>query len=286
MSREQALRAHVQHLTGECHPRDHAHPENMWRAAQYVHGQMASLGLPCEFQEFDLGAERYANVATTLGPSHGPRVIVGAHYDTCGPHPGADDNASGVAGLLELARSLVNTPPRTGVDFMAYALEEPPHFGTSSMGSAHHARMLQSDGVQVKAMIALEMIGYFTDQPASQRYPLRALELLCPSVGNFIAVIGRHRDSPLVRRIQTAMCSGAPMLPVVPLSLPHWVPGVTWSDHQSYWNAGYPAVMVSDTSLYRNPHFHSAQDLPATLDFERMADVVLGVAAAVRDLAK
>jgi len=169
------------------------------------------------------------------------------------------------------------------VELVAYSLEEPPHFRTESMGSAVHAASLEAKKARVRAMISLEMIGCFSDEKDSQAYPLGVLKLLYPSTGNFIAVVGRIGGGRLVRVVKTAM-RAATRLPVESINAPGFIPGIDFSDHLSYWEHGYPAVMVTDTAFYRNPRYHTSDDTPDTLDYERMALVVDGVVAAVRAL--
>jgi Zn-dependent M28 family amino/carboxypeptidase len=233
-----------------------------------------------ELQPYVVAGRTHHNVLAHVGPETAERLVVGAHYDACEPGVGADDNASGVAGLLELARILALDPPALRVDLVAFTLEEPPYFRTPRMGSAIHAGSLREAGVRVRAMIALEMIGFFRDEPGSQEYPAPGLALLYPSRGDFIAVVGCLGQAGLVRQVKRAM-AGAMELDVRSISAPRFVPGVDFSDQLSYWNAGYAAVMVTDTAFYRNPHYHEASDRPETLDFARMAQVVEGVHAAV-----
>jgi len=190
-----------------------------------------------------------------------------------------------VAGLLELGRLLAANPPATRVDLVAYSLEEPPYFRTPSMGSRAHAAALAKSGVHVRAMISLEMIGYFNDQPDSQQYPLSVMGLAYPTRGNFIAVVGRLGEAWLTRRIKGSM-SSAGSVPVRSINAPRAIPGIDFSDHLNYWDAGYPAVMVTDTSFYRNANYHALSDVPSTLDYRRMAVVVEQIATAARDLAR
>jgi hypothetical protein len=166
------------------------------------------------------------------------------------------------------------------VDLVAYTLEEPPYFRTPMMGSAVHARSLKQQGHAVRAMVALEMIGYFSDAPNSQSFPSPILKLFYPTKGNFIAIVGKVGQGAVVRRAKRAM-RGASALPVYSINAPRFVPGVDFSDHLQYWAAGYQAVMITDTAFYRNPRYHTAHDTPETLDYTRMAMVVQGVYAAV-----
>jgi Zn-dependent M28 family amino/carboxypeptidase len=278
------LALHVEALAGSHSPRDYRHPERLRGAAEYLAESLRGTGAAVRLQEFSAEGETYRNVVAELGPDTRDRIVVGAHYDTDGPFPGADDNASGVAGLLELARLLAADPPEVRVELVAYCLEEMPFFATDAMGSAVHARSLRRSGARVRGMLCLEMIGYFTDLPGSQAFPFGALRLFYPERGDFIAVVGRPRDGLLVRRVKAAMRAGAGV-PVHSINAPSAVPGVGLSDHASYWAEGYPALMITDTAFYRNPNYHTESDRPETLDYRRMAAVVDGVAAAVRALA-
>jgi len=227
----------------------------------------------------------FRNVIASYGPEGGPRVVVGAHYDACGPKPGADDNASGVAGLLELGHLLGLHPPECRVDLVAYTLEEPPFFRTRDMGSAWHARQVRSEQAPILGVIVLEMIGRYSDAPDSQRYPSVLMEPFYPSRGNFVTVVGRFGDIPLTRRVKASMKAAAP-LPVRSINGPRWIPGLDFSDHHPYWDQGFSAVMVTDTAFYRNVDYHTNADTPDRLDYSRMAQVVDGVCAAVQDLGK
>jgi Zn-dependent M28 family amino/carboxypeptidase len=279
-----SLEAHVRMLSETLLPRDEAHRENLDRVATYVAAELGRAGGRVEQQVFQVDKRTYRNVVARFGPQDGEIVVVGAHYDAFGPFPGADDNASGVAGLIELGRLLGRTPPPRPVQLVAYSLEEPPYFRTENMGSAVHAAALQRAGTRVRAMLSLEMIGYFSDAPDSQEYPLRVLHLFYPDRGNFIAVVGRFGETGLVRSIKRAM-SGATTLPVRSITAPAALAGVDFSDHLNYWERGMAAVMVTDTAFFRNRSYHTKDDIAERLDYERMAKVVAGVFAAVQALA-
>jgi hypothetical protein len=278
------LESDVRKLTTGLSPRDFAHHANLEGAARWLGEELRSAGGRVEDQRFSAAGQEYRNVLASFGPATRERIVVGAHYDTDGPLPGADDNASGVAGLLELARLLGREPPRSRVELVAYALEEMPFFATGEMGSRVHARALVKSGVPVRAMFSLEMVGFFSDAPGSQKFPFSLLRLFYPDRGNFIAVVGRVRDGLLVRRVKRSMRSASD-LPVHSIAAPRSVPGLGLSDHASYWDAGYPAVMITDTAFYRNDRYHTERDTPDSLDYRRMAKVVEGVFEAVRDLA-
>jgi hypothetical protein len=276
------LEDHVRELVA-IRSRSFGYPQQLDRAAAYIRDRLQATGAAVTEQTFTEGGDTYRNVCARFGPEAGERIVVGAHYDTADENPGADDNASGVAGLLELAVLLGRDPPPARVDLVAFTLEEPPAFGTGMMGSAHHAASLHMSGVRVRAMICLEMIGFFSERPGSQHYPLPGIGRLYPPRGDFIAVVGRLGEGWLVRRIKSAM-RRASSLDVQSLNAPGLVPGVALSDHRAYWAYGYPAVMVTDTAMYRNLAYHSDDDLPETLDYARMAEVVAGLQAAVLDL--
>jgi Zn-dependent M28 family amino/carboxypeptidase len=236
-------------------------------------------------QPYQVESRLYRNVIARFGPESAERVVVGAHYDAFGGLPGADDNASGVAGLIELAHLLGKTQLPMRVELVAYALEEPPIFRGPSMGSVQHARWLKEQKIKVRAMLSLEMIGYFSDRHGSQKYPLPGLSLIYGKQGNFIVVAGRINDERLVRRVKRAM-TAANDLPVHSINALAIIPGIDWSDHASYWQQGYKAALITDSSFYRNPHYHTAGDVAGTLDYPRLALVVQQVYSAVLDLAK
>lgn len=279
------LEAHVRKLSIEFSPRDVSHLDNLDRTAAYIAGELKQAGGSVSEQGYRVEGNSYRNVIARFGPETGERIIVGAHYDACMPLPGADDNASGVAGLIELARLLGQRAPALRVDLVAYSTEEPPYFRTTGMGSSVHAQSLRKENVSVRAMLSLEMIGYFSDAKGSQHFPIGILPVLYPSTGNFIGVVGRVGDGLLVRRIKSAMSNAAP-LPVYSMSAPSFLPGVDFSDQLNYWHAGYDGVMITDTAFYRNRNYHTEHDTAEKLDYKRMAMVVEGVYAAVTDLAR
>lgn len=279
------LEAHVRMLAERFVPRDESHPEILDLAAAYIHQEFEKTGGVVSDQPYELDDKAYRNVIALFGPDTQERIVVGAHYDSVAQDvPGADDNASGVAGLIELAYLLGTVSLPLRVELVAYTLEEGQHFRTHRMGSAVHARSLKAQGVSVRAMFSLEMLGYFVDAPGSQRYPHPVLRLFYPSQGNFIAVVGKLDQPLIVRRVKKAM-RVASRIPVYSISAPRSVPGIDFSDHRNYWEAGYDAVMITDTAFYRNPNYHTVRDTPDTLDYERMAKVVQGVYAAVLALA-
>jgi hypothetical protein len=280
----QRLRAHVETISRDFYPRDEGHPENLAKLATYIQSAFENTGADVTRHTFKVKGNNYSNVYAAFGPATQERIIVGAHYDTVPGTPGADDNASGIAGLIELGHLLKNAVLSTRVELAAYALEEPPYFYTPQMGSAQHVKLLQQENVKVRMMFALEMIGYFSDKPDSQYLPMPVLSLLYPHEGNFIMVAGQFLDGTNVRIIKRTM-RGASSLPVYSINAPGNLLGINLSDHVNFWNADLPAVMITDTAFYRYDGYHSPTDTADRLDYERMAMVVEGVYAAVLALA-
>lgn len=277
------LRQHVEMLSLVFSPRDYRHPENLNQTADYIRRHFEASGAMVYEEPFVHDGITYKNVIAEYGPSGGSVIVVGAHYDAVVGSPGANDNASAVAGLLELARLFADASVSSRVILAAYTLEEPPFFGTDIMGSALHARSLKQQGADVRLMICLEMIGCFMDEPGSQKFPLPFLSLYYPSTGNFIAVVDRLFSTQAGR--MKRWMRNATDLPVYSINAPAWVPGMDWSDHRSFWQQGYPAVMVTDTAFYRYDAYHTAGDTPDRLDYDSMAKVVHGVYEYVMKLA-
>jgi len=274
------LRHDVETLVEVGRYRDILRPEVLATAADWIRERWESAGFVVEEQPFDVGGTTYRNLVLSYGPADAPLVIAGAHYDVCGEQDGADDNASGVAAILALARLLALHRPVVSnrILLVAFCLEEPPSFRTPAMGSAVHARALREREARVKAMIALEMLGYYSDQPHSQTFPVAALGLVYPRTADFIGVVGDLGSLGLTRAVKARM-AGASSVPVWSINAPAAVPGVDFSDHLNYWAEGYPAVMVTDTAFYRNPNYHLPSDTADTLDYERLAEVVKGLYA-------
>lgn len=277
------LRGVVTKLAGEIGVRSHLHPEQLDETARFVAGEFEAFGLPVTRQGFTFRKRRYENVVAAAGvpEAHERTLVIGAHYDTVRTTPGADDNASGIAGLLGLAMLLAAAPPRVSVRLAAFALEEPPAYRSRNMGSYHYARSLFEAGQAIDGMICLEMIGYFSEREGSQRFPLPFMKRWFSGTGNFIAMVGNRRSSAFTTAVAEGFRRGTD-LPVFTLNAPAAVVGIDFSDHWSFGKFGYRALMVTDTAFYRNPHYHSPSDLPETLDYGRMAQVVEGLAVAVR----
>jgi len=250
------------------------------KAADYITSTFGAQTAKVDNLQYNAGQHRCRDIIARFGPKTGAPIIVGAHYDVCADLPGADDNASGVAGLLELARLLSTRTLGCPVELVAFSTEEPPYFGGPQMGSAVHARGLRQSGVTPRAMICLEMIGYFS---AKQPQENLLLSILYPHKGDFISIVGRWQDRALARQVKRAF-RGATSVPVTSYSGPTSV-GADLSDQRNYWEQGYAAVMVTDTAFIRNHNYHTANDTADTLNYKSMAGVVDGVLTAVMDLA-
>ena len=275
------LRADVQHLAASS--RVYNDPAGLDAVAFWIQGRFQGCGARVEEQAYAVQGRVYRNIVADFGPSSGPVTVVGAHYDTCGARPGADDNASGVAGLLALAKLLQSHPPAHPVELVAYTLEEPPFFRSPDMGSVRHAQKLRASGRPVRAVLVLEMIGTFSDAEDSQDYPLPGLSILYGDRGDYLAVVGSVGEGLLAREVKAAF-RGACSLPVKSINAPAAIQGIDFSDHRSYWAEGMPAIMFTDTAFFRNPRYHTSADTPDRLDYARMAEAVEGIYGVVRAL--
>lgn len=281
---QQVLRDHVRVLSEQMPPRDYD-ADVLDQVAAYIRSHFARYSTRVYDQPFDVSGITYRNVRAEFGATDGERIVIGAHYDTADGLPGADDNASGIAGVLELARLLQGfESEQVTVELVAYTLEEPPYFRSADMGSRHHADALVEAGTALRLMVSLEMIGYFDDAAGSQQYPLPFLRHFYPERGDFIAVVGNLTEVANVRRVKRTMRAATP-LPVHSINAPAWIPGIDFSDHQNYWRHGLPAVMITDTAQHRNRTYHTREDTWQRLDYRRMAQVVQGVYAVVLDYA-
>jgi len=265
-------------------PRSVDTPDAYARAAGFIEESLRASGYATSRETFTVDGVDCANVVAEVRGTSREIVVVGAHYDTVDDSPGADDNGSGVAALLALARHFVAAHPKRTIRFVAFANEEPPYFMSKRMGSFVHASRARERGETIAAMLCLESIGYFDDAPQSQEYPAM-LEHVFPSTANFIAFASNIRSATLLRRCVAIFRKHA-TIPSEGAALPEAVPGIAWSDQWSFWRNGYDAVMVTDTALFRNPHYHTEHDAAATLDYERLARVVEGLTFVVLGLAE
>ena len=271
------LYSYVEKLTSLSPPRNYENIVSLNKAADFIKDEFLKYGYSPIEQKYRIKGIEYKNIIASYGPETAPRFIVGAHYDVAGEQPGADDNASGIAGLLALAELFKKHSPKINfrIDFVAYTLEEPPFFRTEGMGSFVHAKSLHDSKVNVLGMLSLEMIGYYSDASGSQEYPLPFMKLFYPTKADFIGVVGNFSSSALIRHFKNTMKLTA--IGVESLKAPACLIGVDFSDHMNYWKFGYPAIMITDTAFYRNPNYHSVYDTIHTLNFDRMKEVVKGV---------
>lgn len=278
------LRSDVTALAGDIGPRSVFQGDTLKRAERYIAEQMTKAGWVVTRQTYQVNDVECANlVVERRGLSTpGEIVVIGAHYDTVPQTPGADDNGSGVAVLLALAHTLADAKPARTLRLVAFANEEPIYFQTALMGSLVYAKECRARGDNITAMISLETMGYFRDEEDTQKYPF-PLSLFYPSRGNFLAVVGNRDSRELVKRV-TATFRATKALPTESASLPGGLQGVGWSDHWSFWQVGYPAVMVTDTAPFRNPNYHRPGDTVDTLDYARLADAVHALRESVDDL--
>lgn len=277
------LRRDARILCSDFTPRSYLHRENLDRAADWLAEELRASGLEVEFQDYEIGENRYRNVVGIRRGLEGSRrvMVLGAHYDAYGEFPGADDNASGVAVLLELARTLPPDRPQMDQYLVAFSTEEPPFFGTDDMGSYRFAQRLREREQRVELMVALDLVGYYSDEPGSQGFPLPGLGLLYPDRANFIAVVGDLRSGSAIKRVKAGML-GAGDLPVHSFRAPRAISGVRWSDHDSFRRLDMPAVLVTDTAFMRYPHYHTQSDTPEKLDYDRMARLVRALHGVLR----
>ncbi len=279
------LRSHVEVLASSIGRRSTFHPKQLAESALYLKTQLASSGYEVRDHSFAGRGSPAPNLEATLaGTSLASEIIViGAHYDSYQGTPGADDNASGCAAVLALAKRFANTPQPRTIRFVLFPNEEPPLFQTPEMGSLIYAKACRAANDNIIAMLSLETIGYYRDEPGSQKYP-PLIGGLFPSEGNFIAFVSDVSSRGLLKRVVATFREHA-AFPSEGAALPNGVPGVGWSDHWAFWQVGYPALMVTDTAPFRNPNYHQPTDTPDTLDYERMAHVVDGLGHVIRSLA-
>ncbi len=278
------LRGHVTAVASREH-NIYNSPADLEAAARYIELTLSGFGYGAETQRYEVNGKEVRNVEAEVagGARAGEIVIIGAHYDSVVGAVGANDNGSGVAAMLELARLLKDANPSRTVRFVAFVNEEPPFYKTGEMGSQAYARRSRERGERVVAMYSLETIGYYSDEPGSQRYPF-PLSLFYPSTGNFIAFVANLGSRGLLHETIASFRRHA-RFPSEGVAAPAFIPGVDWSDHWSFWQEGYPALMVTDTAPYRYPHYHTMQDTPDKVDYERLARVVTGLHGMLRELA-
>jgi Zn-dependent M28 family amino/carboxypeptidase len=276
----------VSFISNEIGSRSFYQIDELEKTARFIESEFERFGYEVFDQRFSFEGNDYRNIVVEVkGKKYPDKILViGAHYDTVAGTPGADDNASGIAGVIELARLFKKKPLDKTVRFVAFTLEEPPFFRSEDMGSYRYAKSLWKKGEDVEVMVSLEMIGYFSDNPKSQYFPATFFKWFYPDTGNFIMLVGNRDSKELLERVKDSFELGT-SLPVESISSYSIVPGVDFSDHWAFYQFDYKALMVTDTAFYRNPNYHRLGDTTDTLDYARMAEVVKGLVSAIAGLA-
>jgi hypothetical protein len=279
------LRGDVQKLTGEIGERNMWHYPQLDAAADFIENSFSRAGLHPRRDSYDLRNQACHNIEAEIRGACSEILLIGAHYDSVFGSPGANDNGSGVAAMLALARRFAQKTPEHTLRFVAFVNEEPPYFQTSQMGSFVYASRCKASGDQISAMISLETIGYFSDAQRSQTYPAVGLGAFYPTIGNFIGFVGNVHSRALLRRTIDLFRKHAG-IPSEGAALPSFIPGVAWSDQWSFWEHGYRGIMITDTAPFRYPHYHASTDTPDKLDYDRFALVVSGMEKVIEELDK
>ncbi|WP_061234863.1 M28 family peptidase [Leptospira interrogans] len=277
-SKVETIENHIENIINCGDFRNFYSEKNLRRSIQYIESQFALNKIKTKKQTYKVKDTEYHNIIASIGPQNSEKIIIGAHYDVAGEQQGADDNASGVAGLLEIARILKKNESRLKYNFelVAFTLEEPPYFRTENMGSYVHAKSLSDKKEKVKFMISLEMIGYFSDERDSQSYPNFLMSLKYPSKGNFIADIGKSKEEKILEEI-AASFEKENKITFEYFSTDISIPGIDFSDHLNYWKFGFNAIMITDTAFLRNKNYHKRSDTIDTLQFEKIKFVIEGL---------
>lgn len=272
------IKRHLTVLTKTQKYRNHDNIDQLNKTADYIRSVFKLYTDSVLIQEYTVDNQIYKNIICSFNTSAKKRIVVGAHYDVCNEQEGADDNASGVVGLLELARQLKGQKLNHRIDLVAYTLEEPPYFRTEFMGSYVHAKSLISHKADVLGMVSLEMIGYFNDKPKSQDYPIGLLSMFYGNKGDYITIVKKFGAGKFANQFNHIFRS-ARTIKTKTFTGPKSLPGIDFSDHLNYWKFGFSALMITDTSFYRNKNYHQKTDQMDTLDLNRMAKVIDGVKA-------
>ena len=280
----------VHYLAEEIGMRNMQYPGSMEKTADWIESRFSDSGYSPHRHTYTIGGifstgQASDNIIAEIPGSESPGqiVVIGAHYDSVTGSPGANDNASAVAVLLALAEWFSDQPQPKTIRFVAFANEEPPFFHSSNMGSYQYAKKCKERGDDITAMMALDGLGYYSDEPGSQKYPLPGIGLFYPDKANFIGFVTRLRDTGLMKRALSAFRENAGIASEG-AALPGFIPGVYWSDHWSFWKHGYPAFLVTDTLIFRDPAYHRPTDTPDRLDYDRMALLTTGLKDVVKKL--
>jgi Zn-dependent M28 family amino/carboxypeptidase len=287
LTKNMALYRHVEELAVKIGSRSVYEYDKLTAAKKYILSSLEGMGHTPILQDFYYQERVFSNIIVLLPGKTRPEdvAVIGAHYDTVAGTPGADDNASAVAVLLEMCRLLKDYTPERTLKLIFFALEEPPIFRSEFMGSFVYARDARNRQEHIGAMISLEMLGYYSDKEGGQSFPVPLMALMYPSTPNFIAVVGNLSSRSLVKKVSDSLRKGG-SVPVETLTTVSFIPGVDFSDHLSFWKMDYPAVMITDTAFYRNPNYHIAADRIDTLDFNRLSSLQDGLVQMAKDLSQ
>ena len=275
----------IQKLAGDIGEHHYVFYNQLVAAEQFLHSSLTAAGYEVKRQTYTTNEQEFSNLEVEIKGTTKPDeiVVIGAHYDSVVGSPGANDNGTGVAAVLALARAFAGQETARTLRFVEFVNEEPPFFWTESMGSLVYAKGCQSRNENIVAMLSLETMGYYSDEPGSQQYPLGLLDTIYPITGNFIAFIGNMASGKLVRQVVGNFRSHT-QFPSEGTALPSNIPGAGWSDHWAFWQMGYPALMITDTAPFRYPFYHTMQDTPDKIDGDRFARVVAGIERVIRHL--
>ncbi len=278
-----SIRNHLEQIVNTPEARNYQNTEVLNNVAKYIYNEFGKYADTVYYQTYLVGKKEYKNVVCVFGNDSEKTIVIGAHYDVCGDQDGADDNATGVVGLLELAKKLQGQKLKHRLELVAYTLEEPPFFRTHNMGSYVHAKSLHDKAVDVYGMISIEMIGYFDDSKKSQDYPIGLLSLFYGSRGNYITLVNKMSKGKFSRKFNSKF-KKQHLVKTKKFSAPAKLPGIDFSDHLNYWLFDYSALMITDTGFNRNKNYHEGSDTIETLDLLRMSKVIETIYEALMDV--
>jgi hypothetical protein len=278
-----SLKRDVAMLSDKIGSRNYQSYENLCAAKDYLTQELTTAGYSVKNLDYSIENKTYTNLEVEIpGTTRADEILViGAHYDSAFATPGADDNGTGAAAVLALAREFANSKPMRTLRFVEFTNEEPPYFWTDNMGSVVYARQAKQRGDKIVGMFSLESLSYYSDKANSQQYP-PPLDLLYPNQGNFLGFVSNIESRELLRNTIRSFRAQA-KFPSEGAALPNALPGVGWSDHWAFWQQGYQAVMITDTATFRYPHYHTLEDTVDKIDFEKLARVVSGIGRVVAD---
>ena len=282
---QNALQQDVEKLAGEIGRRNYLYYDGLIAATDFLERKISQVGYKVKRQEYEIDNQTYYNLEVEIIGTEKPQeiVVVGGHYDSVYTSPAANDNGTGAAATLELARLFAGKKPARTLRFVEFVNEEPPFFQTDQMGSLVYAKQCRDRKDNIVAMLSLETMGYYSDEIGSQQYPF-PLDRIYPLQGNFIGFVGNLESRKLVHNVVESFRRHA-KFPSEGATLPRLIPGVGWSDQWAFWQQGYPGVMVTDTAPFRYPYYHTDEDTPDKIDYERLARVVAGLEQVIAELA-